>query len=126
MKTTIAVFLFIISFNLYAQQQPGWVSIGREIGYDFYYKQNTIVRGDNPFVIVVGIPMQTIKDALGVKVKYVSVNVLFYNSSVGMRVRISNHIYYYDDESFTKPGLPARDMPITHYALLTKLYDAIR
>ena len=125
MKTIITIFLFIISVNLYAQQAD-WTMVGKEIGYEWYYKNSTIVRGDNPFVVAVGLPQIEKRDAAGELIKYVTINILFYNSNQGMRVRISNQIWYYPDDTFKKAGVPSRDVPISFYVLLNKLYDMIR
>jgi hypothetical protein len=126
MKIIILILLFITSMECYSQQKVGWVYLGKEIGYEFYYKQNTIVRGNNYFVVVVGIPQQEMKDPSGVVINYVSANVTFYESTYGLRCMISNHIYYYSDNTFKNANLPKRDLPISHYALLSKLYNAIR
>jgi len=124
MKFLIIFFLFITIDNLFSQ--TGWVYLGKEIGYDLYYKENTIVRGNNPFVVVVGVPLKEMKDNNNSVIKYVSVNITFYQSSTGLRCLISNHLYFYEDNTYKKAPLPNRDIPITYYNLLSKLYDAIR
>jgi hypothetical protein len=124
MKAILILFIFIISLHTSAQQ--GWVNIGKEIGYDFYYKENTIIRGNNTFVVVVGVPLQEMKDGNNTVIKYVTINITFYDSPTGIRCIISNHLFFYDDKTYKKAGLPKRDVPVTYYNLLMKLYDAIK
>jgi len=125
MKKLIFCLYLLISVSVYAQQ-TGWVNIGKEIGYDFFYKQNTIVRGINTFVVVVGVPLQEMKDENNTVIKYVTVNITFYQSTAGIRCIISNQLNFYDDNTYKSRGLPKRDIPITFYNLLMKLYDAIK
>lgn len=124
MKTIVTVFILIISFDAFSQSD--WINLGKEIGYDFYYKKGTIIRGSNPSVVVVGVPQKEMKDPSNTVIKYVTVNVTFYESDVGLRCIISNHLYFYNDKGYKKAGLPKRDLPLNYYVLLSKLYDAIR
>ncbi len=124
MKTILTIVLFILSVNAFSQ--AGWVSIGSEIGYNFFYKKDTIVRNDKTFVVIVGVPIQEQRDFNNVKIKYVTADIIFYQSTAGIRSIIGNHIYFYDDGTFKKAGLPRRDMPVTYYNTLLKLYNEIK
>lgn len=124
MKKISAIILFLAAMQTFSQL--GWVNLGREIGYDFYYKPNSVVRGDRLFVIVIGVPLQEMKDKDNVVIKYVTADIFFYQSSQDLRCMILNHLYFYNDNTYKKAGLPKRDVPITYYKLLMKLYDLIK
>ena len=124
MKTLITV-LFLAS-SICSFSQTGWVNLGKEIGYDISYMENTIIRGNNTFVIVVGVPLQEMKDENNTVIKYITVNITFYQSTAGIRCIISNQLNFYEDNTYKKRGMPKRDVPITFYNLLMKLYDAVK
>jgi hypothetical protein len=124
MKYFLAICLILSTAEAFSQ--TGWAYLGKEIGYEFYYEPSSVRRGNNPFVIVLGVPIQEMKDKDQVVIKYVSVNIKFYQSSQDLRCLIFNHMFFYSDKSFKKAGLPKRDLPITYYKLLMTLYDLIK
>ena len=124
MKAIFALTVFIVTVNSYSQSD--WVNLGKEIGYDFYYKSSTVIRGTKTFVIVIGVPIDPKVDASGKPIKYASVDITFYKSSAGIRALITGHKYFYTDNTYKPAGLPKRDLPINYYVLLNKLYEMIK
>jgi hypothetical protein len=125
MKTIFALIILSAAFETFAQQAD-WVYLGKEIGYEFYYKKSTIIRGDKPFVVIIGVPLTEMKDEYNNVIKYLSANVIFYDSPTGIRCMITNHIFYFEDKTYRKAGFPKRDLPLMYYNLLVTLYNAIR
>ena len=80
----------------------------------------------NAFVVIVGVPIQEMRDQNNVAIKYVTANITFYEGTAGLRCIISNRINYYPDGTFIKPNMPKRNVSIKQYVLLMKLYEAIR
>lgn len=124
MRKILIIFVFFVTIDLFAQSD--WVNLGKEIGYDFYYKTSTIIRGTNAFVVIVGVPIQEMRDQNNVAIKYATANITFYEGTAGLRCIISNRINYYPDGTFIKPNMPKRNVSIKQYVLLMKLYEAIR
>ena len=120
------IFFSLIIFSSSVSSQQNWEYVGKFRGNEIYYIKNSVSKGPYTYVLVVIKPGNTSVDDFGNKYDYATVSCIYlkdYRNEI--MCRISNKIYYYNDNTQKKSIMPSIEVRLNFDKIVSDLYYKI-